>query len=194
MYDATRPSNLTSVTISPTVANASSLPIQVSYVGAADGESGLKEVQLWYRKELGGVWTNTGLTPLTTESGTFNFAPSVDEGTYYLMVVPVDRAGNTRPISGNGDGTVVYDNTPPVVGTVNAPDYASGAGISVGYTSASDVGGSGVSSYRLWYKNGDSGAWTEYTITPLVVGGGNVTFVSPGGNNGRYYLICVYVI
>ncbi|HOV34160.1 MAG TPA: Ig-like domain repeat protein, partial [Candidatus Hydrogenedens sp.] len=186
MFDVTRPLNLTNVTISPTVANVSSLPIQVSYVGAADADSGLKEVQLWYRKELVGIWTNTGLPPLTTENGSFSFTPSVGEGTYYLMVVPEDKAGNTRYISGNGDGTFVYDNTPPAVGTVNAPDYASGGGISVGYTAASDEGGSGVSSYRLWYKYGDSGTWTEYTTTPLVAGGGNVTFV-PQSGNGRYY-------
>ncbi|HOQ33427.1 MAG TPA: hypothetical protein PLA12_13090, partial [Candidatus Hydrogenedens sp.] len=99
---------------------------------------------------------------------------------------PVDRAGNGRYVSGNGDGTTVYDNTSPVVGTVNTPDYASGAGVSVGYTAASDGSeGSGVQSYRLWYKL-ESGSWTEYNVA-LNAAGGNITFAPPGGTNGRYY-------
>ncbi len=186
MYDVTRPLNLSSVSIAPEYVNDSGLPVRVSYTGAADALSGLDYVRLWYRKGLGGVWTDTGLT-LTTPDGTFNFNPPAGEGTYYLLVQPVDRAGNGRYVSGNGDGTTIYDNTPPVVGIVNTPDYASGAGVSVGYTSASDGSeGSGVLSYRLWYKLGDTGSWTEYGV-PLNVSGGNITFAPPGGTNGRYY-------
>ncbi|MGC8846018.1 MAG: hypothetical protein ACP5QY_09225, partial [Candidatus Hydrogenedens sp.] len=186
VFDVTRPLNLSSVTITPPYVNDSSLPVQVSYTGAGDALSGLDYVRLWYRKGLAGIWTDTGLT-LSTANGTFNFTPSAGEGLYYLLVQPVDRAGNGRYVSGNGDGTTVYDNSPPVVGSVNSPDYASGAGVSVGYTSASDGSeGSGVLSYRLWYKLESGGSWTEYGVS-LNVSGGNITFAPPGGTNGRYY-------
>src|SRR5690606_9263311 len=65
-------------------AYATSAPITVTYSGASDSESGLRQVRLWYKKGEGGVWADSGAVS-SGASGAFSFSPSEDD-TYYFAV------------------------------------------------------------------------------------------------------------
>ena len=100
-----------------TQATATNDPIIVTYSGAADdqGGSGLKDVALWFKKEAGGAWTDSGLRE-TGGSGSFEFSGMTGDGTYYFDLVASDNAGNLSPEpSGSGDCSTLYDGPPEPV-------------------------------------------------------------------------------
>jgi subtilisin family serine protease len=129
---------------------AISQPILVSYSGAYDvGSSGLKNVELWFKKGAGGAWTNSGLTS-STGSGSFSFSGATGDDLYYFDLVAEDYAGNrSSAASGGGDCLTVYDTTPPTVpGMVTAGAAYTGS-TSVTFTwNASADAGSGVAGYE----------------------------------------------
>jgi RHS repeat-associated protein len=87
--------------------HVTSSPINVTYSGAWDDISGLKEVELWYRKGPAGTWTYSG-SYRTGASGSFSFAVT-EEDIYYFDLVAEDNAGNrSAPASGYGDTKTVY--------------------------------------------------------------------------------------
>jgi hypothetical protein len=106
--------NPTSVASSPQYDNGS--PIVVTYTNAVDtGGSGLQKVELWYKKEVTGTWTNSGLLAQTGFSGTFNFIPTGD-GAYYFASMTTDNVGNQEDIpTGSGDDATIYDTIAPSV-------------------------------------------------------------------------------
>ncbi|MEI6915475.1 MAG: discoidin domain-containing protein, partial [Armatimonadota bacterium] len=101
--------------VMPPLAGASTPPtsvttdtIAVPYSGASDSESGLKQVELWFKKEAAGVWTNSGVTSMAG-SGTFDFTPANGSGRYYFDLVVEDNAGNrSAAATGNGDGLTIF--------------------------------------------------------------------------------------
>jgi hypothetical protein len=106
--------NPSSVASSPQYDNGS--PIVVTYTNAGDtGGSGLREVELWYKKEVTGTWTNSGLLAQTGFSGTFNFIPTGD-GAYYFASMATDNVGNREDTpTGSGDDATIYDTIAPSV-------------------------------------------------------------------------------
>jgi hypothetical protein len=88
----------------------STAPISVSYNGASDAGSGLKQVELWYKTGSNGIWTDSGLRA-TGGSGSFSFTPPGNaQGAYYFALAAQDNAGNRSPNpSGNGDCGTVYE-------------------------------------------------------------------------------------
>ncbi len=91
---------------------ASTSPITVTYSGASDSGSGLKKVELWYKKNSGGTWSNTNLTPEIGISGSFSFIPSPanEPAVYYFDLVAEDNAGNrSANPSGDGDCHTIYE-------------------------------------------------------------------------------------
>jgi len=95
---------------SPATTNAS--PIIVTYAGVTDiGGAGLASVELWYKRNADGLWSNSGLIQ-TGASGSFNFTGMTGVDTYYFGLVAVDGAGNRSPaVSGAGDCSTVYTGT-----------------------------------------------------------------------------------
>lgn len=111
--DITAPSP--GIAVPPVYANTS--PFAVGYNGAQDDASGsgLGGVELWCKFGPGGTWTSTGLIQ-TGGSGVFNFVPANGEGTYYFALAAWDNFGNNSATpGGNGDGSTLYDITPPAV-------------------------------------------------------------------------------
>ncbi|MHB1459602.1 MAG: hypothetical protein ACYC0V_22045, partial [Armatimonadota bacterium] len=102
--DTTAPNPGTAM--SPGFANSS--PITVTYSGASDSGTGLKKVELWYKKGVYGTWTNSGQTG-TSSSGSFSFALD-GEDTYYFDLVAEDYTGNrSTAASGDGDCRTIYE-------------------------------------------------------------------------------------
>jgi endoglucanase len=70
-------------------------PLTITYTGAHDTQSGLKNVKLWVKIGATGPWVNTGQTS-TAASGTFQFQPTGDNR-YYFFLQAEDNAGNISP-------------------------------------------------------------------------------------------------
>jgi len=159
---------------SPQYARAT--PIVVTYSGAFDvGPSGLKKVELWYKKGAGGAWTNSGLTQ-TGGSGSFNFLGVSGDALYYFDLVAEDNAANRSPdASGDGDCSTTYDATPPSQpGTPSAGTaYTTNTSVTFNWTPSTD-NLSGLARYHChigsaqWQSDvfdGDVGATPSKTIT-----------------------------
>lgn len=98
---------------SASVPDSSVRTISVSWT-AYDYDSGIASTRLWYKKESGGAWTDTGLPDQSGDSGEFVYTPKEGEGIYYFATRSVDNAGNIEAApTGNGDDRTAYDETPP---------------------------------------------------------------------------------
>jgi len=174
-YDATAPTV-------PTVtapANANETPITVSYSGADDGGSGVKEGRLWVRKGDGGAWTDTGRV-VASSSGSFDYAGVSGDDTYYFAVQVEDNAGNKSADPTSAQAQTVYDTTAPEAGTADGPEYASSVPVTVSYTAPSET-----AEARLWFRKG-AGAWTD---SGLVQSGASGSFSFNGiTGDDTYYL------
>lgn len=186
MYDATPPTPGTAS--SPAYTKTS--PINVSYSGAADALSGLKQVRLWYKAGRDGTWTDSGMAS-SASSGNFGFVPpSGDDNRYYFDLVAEDNAGNfSSAASGDGDCDTIYDTIAPSAPTsCNAPAVATAA-FSVSYSGTADnPDGSGLKKVELWYKKGD-GAWVNSYMT-RTTSAGSFSF-TPLSGAGTYYFCFV---
>jgi hypothetical protein len=67
-------------------------PITVTYSGASDDGSGLKQVRLWFKKGYGGVWRDSGLRS-TGADGSFSFNQMSGDDAYFFFVQAEDNAG-----------------------------------------------------------------------------------------------------
>ncbi|MGC8847039.1 MAG: Ig-like domain-containing protein, partial [Candidatus Hydrogenedens sp.] len=90
-----------SAVTSPAFANT--LPITISYTGAADNTSNVSSIELWAKKGSEGTWAFTGQTSVSAPNGSINFNSPTGEDTYYFDVVVIDGAGNRSDTpTGNG--------------------------------------------------------------------------------------------
>ena len=134
-------------------------PIVVTYTGASDtGGSGLKTVELWFKKGAAGTWTNSGLTQ-TGASGQFSFTGMTGFDTYYFGLVAVDWAGNrSAPVTGNGSCSTVYGH--------NLLLPANGGAL-VSFTSQYNTTNWAASNLTDGIKGATPGAWCS-TVNPGV--------------------------
>lgn len=136
--------------------------IIIHYEGATDvGLAGLAEAELWYKKDVDGVWTATGLIG-TEVNGDFNFTLADGEGTYYFALVLKDNFGNLSALpKAEGALSVVLGLPPLEVVLVNLPKAVT----EVNSTNIS-VTGKNIVSYRYQINNGPYSLETpiEYPI------------------------------
>ncbi len=105
--DATAP--VSTITVAPAYANGE-FPIEWT---ATDDASGVAATELWFKKGVDGVWTDTGLSQTGT-AGVYLYLPELGDGAYYFATQSQDNVGNEedRP-SGDGDASTTFDTTPP---------------------------------------------------------------------------------
>jgi len=129
---------------------SSSIPITVSYEDAKDvGLSGLKSVELWYRFNEDGVWTNSGLVS-TKENDSFEFNMVEFEGIYFFNLVLEDNFGN-RSFDITGDGmTSVH----LILGEFTASLSNLPESITIDNSTDIDVGGDGIIAYKYSLDGG----------------------------------------
>lgn len=183
----------------PSYANSS--PIVVSYVNAQDPleGSGLKHLELWFKKGTEGSWTDSGLRQ-TTQNGSFNFESITGDDAYYFALVAEDNDGNrSAEASGSGDDNTIYDTQQPDTpfAPVDSGAAANNTSLTFSWTAPSDPGGSGVASfdYEISTESGfisvvDSGNLTTTTVS--FTGEWDTTYycrvraIDNAGNTGSY--------
>ncbi len=166
-------------------------PITVTYTGASDSGSGLKEVRLWVKKGAAGDWQGTGLIA-GSGSGSFNYAGMSGSDTYYFATRAQDNANNYSAVpSGGGDTNTVYtgtapsDTTAPVAGTASSAGSATTSPITVTYTGATDDD-SGLAEVRLWVKKGASGTWADTGLIQTSASG-SFAYAAMSGDDTYYF-------
>jgi hypothetical protein len=93
LYDTTAPAPLTLTSQDATNVT----PLDVTYEGVVDSGSGVKQVQLWVKRGIDGIWEDTGLVKAETE-GVFAFDTQAVEDTYFFYLQVEDNAGHTSDI------------------------------------------------------------------------------------------------
>ncbi|MBN2207947.1 MAG: Ig-like domain repeat protein, partial [Candidatus Coatesbacteria bacterium] len=149
IYDTRSPISSCS---SPDYANSS--PIPVSFT-ASDPESGVAHVDLWYSYK-GGDWTDSELSE-NSDSGTFNFSPTLGLGTYEFYTIATNNAGNSEGPPQTADDCTTYDTEAPA-SSCESPQYGNSSYIVVSFAATDPL--SGVASTALWF-NWDGHGWTD---------------------------------
>ncbi|MCD6327316.1 choice-of-anchor D domain-containing protein, partial [bacterium] len=152
-YDITVPISTVS---SPEMITGDTIPV---FFTAWDAKSGVENVCLWYR--FGDRdWTKSGHIA-HTESGTIDFLPPDDVGTYSFWTVATDYCGNSEPEPTTGatvSAISTFDNVAPKSSVSSDVAYSNQSPIPLPYE-ASDRG-VGIASVRLWYRVG-GGAYKD---------------------------------
>jgi len=164
---------------------------------ASDDTSGVASTEIWYKKDSGGTWADTGLTAQTGTSGSFSYAPPDGDGTYYFATLSTDNAGNVEEEpTGDGDDSTVYDTTspdPPVITTNLGNDYSTtDSSITIQGTCAADTVAIYVngSTDGVTYTAGE----TSWTYSGTLQSGANtftITAYDAAGNISSAGLITV---
>jgi len=153
---------------------------------ASDEESGVASVELWYKKEVRGIWVDTGLDAQSGVSGTFAYMPVSADGNYFFATVSTDRAGNEEALpTGSGESITIYDTVSPdsdVTGQNQIADT-----LSLTWNAADML--SGVASVELWYKKGNSSTWAGTGLPAQ--SGESGTFDYEADTEGLYFFATV---
>jgi len=139
--------------------------------------------------------------------GSVDFSPALGDDPYNQGTLN-DWWGEYSAASGNtksGQITVtVYDllnnsttqvftytrDTGNPTSVAGSPQYDNEAPIVVTYTNATDTGGSGLKSVRLWYKKEISGTWADSGLPAETSSSGSFNF-TPTEGDGTYYFASV---
>jgi RHS repeat-associated protein len=113
----------TSSAASPTYSTTRSVPVTVT---ASDASSGLKAVQVSYASAASGPWTACGTAGVFADdatNGTITSPQTVTctvpaDGTWYVISVARDRAGNVEPAPASADDSTIVDSARPAAPSV----------------------------------------------------------------------------
>jgi hypothetical protein len=161
---------------SPTYANSGTITVWYNSSDPSPG-SGIQEVSLFYRLDTNNdgdftdvgdtEWADSGLTPQTSESGSFNFNPQGKDGRYEFFTLAEDNATNMERYPPVRDSFTIFDSHAPT-----SSHYIGGALTSSGwyvgsvyvFLSAEDsISGVNVTKFRV-----DEGEWKVYN-TPFII-------------------------
>jgi hypothetical protein len=132
-----------------------SLNFDISW-NADDGSgSGIKHIELWYRKD-GEQWKKY---MNNHQSSPVNFIHEGD-GYYEFYSIAVDNASNVELAPGNPDTFTTVESTPPVSMVSGLPGFTREYNFDVPYT-VDDGNGVGVNHVELWYRHNGS-IWQDY--------------------------------
>jgi len=160
----------------PTYANSGTITVWYNSSDPTPG-SGVQEVSLYYRLDTNNdgdftdvedsEWADSGLTPQTTEAGSFNFNPQGNDGRYEFFTLAEDNATNMERYPPVRDSFTIFDSHAPT-----SAHYIGGALTSSGwyigsvyvFLSAEDaISGVNVTKFRV-----DEGEWKVYN-TPFII-------------------------
>ncbi|MEW5936372.1 MAG: Ig-like domain-containing protein [Candidatus Thermoplasmatota archaeon] len=130
------------------------LTFQVSWTADDGTGSGVKEVELWFKKDSGGWDHNT----YSGGSRTISFTADSD-GTYSFYTRARDNENNYEDKPDTPDATTIVDTTNPVVSVDALPALTTDAVFDVA-AAASDA--NGIAYLTLYYRR-NNGAWQNYS-------------------------------
>jgi hypothetical protein len=171
----------TSTASAPAYANDG---IDVAWV-ATDMQSGVYSTTLWYKKGVAGTWTS--YQTIEADSGTFAFAPPDGDGVYLFATIAADNLGNLEAGPSVSETQTLYDATPPVSVTVDAPAHSSTGVFTVSW-SADDTT-SGVVSYTLEYSRTSDTVWQEWITSTIAA---SMTFTAPTTDTAYTFRVTAY--
>lgn len=171
----------TSTSSAPVYANDG---IDVAWV-ATDMQSGVFSTTLWYKKGVVGTWTSS--QTIEADSGTFAFAPPDGDGVYLFATVAADNLGNLEAGPSVSETQTLYDATPPVSVTVDAPTQSSTGVFTVSW-SAEDTT-SGVVSYTIEYSRTSDTVWQEWMTSTSAA---SMTFTAPTTDTTYTFRVTAY--
>jgi hypothetical protein len=152
----------------------------VTWSGGDTGGAGLRSYEVQYRDGPSGGWTDWLQDTAQTAAV---FTGGQNGHTYYFRSRARDFAYNVEPYPpGDGDAFTTVDLTPPS-SQASSPEYADEPTFRVTW-SGTDAG-AGIASYDVQYRDGTSGAWTDWLVG---VEGTGASF--PGELGHTYYFQC----
>ncbi len=116
---------------------------------AADGGSGLAEIELWAKGPADGAYFLVA-TDTSPASPSFSYTATQGDGTYLFYSRARDAAGSTEAAPGAADTQTVVDTTKPASSADALPPSSGSPSITIGYA-ASDAT-SGVDEVELWAR------------------------------------------
>lgn len=130
----------------------------VYWTGDDTGGSGLKNFDVQIREGAGGTWTDWQ-ADVTATSASYT---GVGGRAYYFRARGRDNAGNVEAWPASHDAMTTVESNPPQTAVEALPAYSRN-GLLLRW-GGSDPGGSGIQSYDVQYRQGGSGAWTDWRM------------------------------
>ncbi len=130
----------------------------VRWSGDDAGGSGLKSYDIQIRDGAGGTWS-TWKADTTDTSASYT---GVGGHSYFFRSRARDNAGNVEAWPADYDSVTTVEALPPQTAVEALPAYSRN-GLVVRW-GGSDPGGSGILSYDVQYRQGGSGAWTDWRM------------------------------
>jgi hypothetical protein len=173
-------------------AYATSAPINVDWV-AADTQSGVGHVQLYYNSAMSGGWQpapepgGSG----SGESGTFWFVPPHGNGMYEFATRAEDLLGNRETGPLQAQTSTTYDTTKPSSEVSWAPEYATGSTITGTWEAVPSQ--APITRTDLWVRPVNDSQPDAWTPVKTIGTGGTTsgTFTYDPVGDGVYYFAAV---
>jgi len=158
---------------SPAAATGASILVSFS---ASGGLSGLRQVELWFIYERGAP-QDSGFVAYETE-GSLEFEAQLGDGEYGFFVIATNNDDIREQEPTTADTVTLLDTTAPDT-TCDAPQFATGPSITVGFFSTDEH--SAIGSASLYYRM-DGGEWEHFeTIDGASWGAFSFEFPGPEG-------------
>ena len=172
-----------------------SVPWSVSVAGCGVMTGGQARVRLFVRAPSAN-WADSGLTPQTGTSGSFNYAPAAGDGQYFFQIVARDSVGNeeTAPSGGSGTGqdNTTRDTADPSTNISPALAACTGSNnVNVQWT-ASDTGCAGLtggSSAVVLYVRKAGGSWANSGLSAQTGTAGTFNYVASQGDGNYFFQV-----
>jgi uncharacterized repeat protein (TIGR01451 family) len=131
-------------------------PFTVSWSGSDIGLSGIRSYDVQVKDGTEGDWTDWQVGTAATTASYLG----VGGHTYYFRARARDNAYNEEDWSSSHDASTTVEALPPVTAVGPLSPYSHN-GPTV-YWGGSDPGNSGIQTYSVQYRDGDTGDWTDW--------------------------------
>ena len=155
--------------------------------------SGLAPVEIWQRFEAAGSSTWSAWAMVTTATHSPVAVPLASgDGRYEFYAVAVDTAGNRETAPASADAFTVLDTAAPSTAASALPAVVKSTTLSVPFT-ATDGGGSGLTSIELWqrFRAAGSGTWSSWTKKSTVIASPFSLTLASGNGSYEFYSVGV---
>jgi hypothetical protein len=183
------PETTTVVDTTPPLANASapafsnSKALTIAYT-AADATSGVARVDLYAQAPGQSAYTKVASDTSGSSSGSFPYTAAAGDGAYNFYTVATDKAGNVQATPASANATTLLDTVAPA-SKAGIPALSNSTSLTVSYTAADNVGGSGVAKVDLYAQGPGQSAYTKAASDTSGSSSGSFAYTATAGD-GSY--------